>query len=116
MDELSTLGPSTVAEFYQEHGFAASVLSPGPFPCQSTTLEALRGGDRDTNAEIVRRILVGEERGPKRDVVLLNASAALLVAGQVRSLLDGWAWAGQIIDSGKARAKLAELIQAGRAN
>jgi anthranilate phosphoribosyltransferase len=109
LDELSTLGANTVAEFYQERGFATSILSPEQFPLQLATLADLLGGDRQTNAEIVRRILSGEERGPKRDAVLLNAGAALLVAGRVRSISEGWELAAQLIDDGKADAKLREL-------
>ncbi|MGD0349290.1 MAG: anthranilate phosphoribosyltransferase [Verrucomicrobiota bacterium] len=109
LDELSTLGENTVAEFYQERGFAASILSPEPFPLQRAMLADLLGGDCQANAEIVRRILCGEECGPRRDVVLLNAAAALLVAGKTKSLADGWDLAGETIDSGKAAAKLAEL-------
>lgn len=109
LDELSTLGANTVAEFYQERGFATSTLSPEQFPLQLATLADLLGGDRQTNAEIVRRILSGEERGPKRDAVLLNVGAALLVAGRVRSISEGWELSAQLIDDGKADAKLREL-------
>jgi anthranilate phosphoribosyltransferase len=109
LDELSTLGENTIAEFYQERGFATSVLSPEQFPVQSAKLADLIGGDRRANAEIVRRILRGEERGPKLDAVLLNAAAALFVAGKTKSLVEGWNLAAEIIDDGRANAKLAEL-------
>ena len=109
LDELSTLGPNTVAEFYQERGFATSVLSPEQFPVQPAKLADLIGGDCKTNAEIVRRILRGEERGPKLDAVLLNAAAALFIAGKTESLVEGWDLAAEIIDDGRANAKLAEL-------
>jgi len=109
LDEFSTLGDNTVAEFYQERGFAASVLSPEQFPLQPATLADLAGGDRQTNAEIVRCVLRGEERGPKRDAVLLNAAAALLVASAAKSLSEGWDLAAEVIDSGRAVAKLEEL-------
>jgi len=109
LDELSTLGENTIAEFYQERGFAASVLSPEQFPLQRATLADLLGGDRKANAEIVRGILGGDERGPKRDAVLLNAGAALFVADKAKSLMAGWDLAAETIDSGKAAAKLAEL-------
>lgn len=111
LDELSTLGPNTIAEFYQERGFAVSTLSPGNFPLQPATLADLRGGDKTVNAEIVRRILRGDERGPKRDAVLLNAGAALFVAGKTKSLATGWALAAETIDNGKAGEKLAELAR-----
>ena len=109
LDEFSTLGENTVAEFYQERGCTVSTLSPENFPLQPATLADLRGGDKLANAEIIRRILRGEERGPKRDAVLLNAGAALFVAGKVKSLTAGWELAAETIDSGKAKAKLAEL-------
>ena len=69
----------------------------------------LAGGDRKQNADVIRRLLNGVERGPKRDAVLLNAGAALLVADRVKTLVDGCELAGQIIDNGTAAAKLAEL-------
>jgi len=111
LDELSPLGPTTIAEFYQEHAVACSTLSPELFPLQPVTLADLRGGDREVNAAIIRRILCGEERGPKRDAVLLNAAAALFVAGKTKSLVAGWELAVEIIDSGKAAGKLAELAR-----
>jgi anthranilate phosphoribosyltransferase len=111
LDELSTLGISHVAEFYQARGFAASTLSPENFPLQPATLADLRGGDKLVNAEIVRRVLRGDERGPKRDAVLLNAGAALFVAGKVKSLAEGWELAGETIESGRAGKKLSELAQ-----
>jgi len=109
LDELSTLGQNTVAEFYQERGFTASVLDPNNFPLQPATLADLAGGNRDANAEIIRRILRGDERGPKRDAVLLNAAAGLFVANRARTLSEGWDLAAGIIDGGQAAKKLAEL-------
>ena len=111
LDELSTLGANHVAEFYQERGFAVSILSPENFPLQPATLADLRGGDKFVNAEIIRRILRGDERGPKRDAVLLNAAAALFVAGKTKSLAEGWDLAAETIDGGRAKAKLAELTR-----
>jgi len=111
IDELSTLGENTIAEFYQERGFAVSTLPPTQFPLQDAALADLVGSDRHTNAEIIRRIFRGEERGPKRDVVLLNTAAALFVAGKTRSLAEGWDLAGRTIDSGHAHAKLKELTR-----
>ena len=72
------------------------------------------GGDRLANAEIVRRLLDGRERGPKRDAILLNSAAALFVAGNARSLTEGWDFAAELIDSGRASAKLRQLIDASR--
>ncbi len=111
LDELSTLGDNTLAEFYQERGFATSVLSPDRFPVLPARLADLLGSDRHANAEIIRRLFRGQDRGPKRDAVLLNAAAALFVAGRVRALSEGWDLAAEILDSGQAHAKLAELIR-----
>lgn len=109
LDEFSTLGENTVAEYYQDRGFTTSVMAPDNFPLQTATLADLAGGDRDTNAAIIRRILGGEERGPKRDAVLLNAAAALFVAGKTKSLTDGWELAARLIDGGDATRKLKAL-------
>ena len=110
LDELSTLGDNTLAEFYQDHGFAASIISPAHFPVQPAVLADLAGGDRHANAEIIRRLLRNEERGPKRDAVLLNAGAALFVAGKTKSVSEGWDLANDLLASGRAKAKLNELI------
>jgi anthranilate phosphoribosyltransferase len=111
LDELSTLGENTVAEFYQERGFVVSTLDPGRFPLQPAMLADLAGGSREANAELVRRILRGEERGPKREAVLLSAAAALFVAERARTLNAGWTLAADVIDSGAALKKLSELTQ-----
>jgi len=109
LDELSSLGPTTIAEFYQDHALACSEWTPEHFPLQPATLAELRGGDGRANAEVARRVLGGQARGPIRDAVLLNAAAALWVAGAASSLAAGWEMAGTVIDSGAAARKLAEL-------
>src|SRR6185437_15572010 len=109
LDELSTLGENTVAEFYQARGFASSVLDPGHFPLQPATLADLAGGSRDANAEIVRRILRGDDRGPKREAVLLNTAAGLFVSNSSGSLAEGWQLAAELIDNGHVAKKLSEL-------
>lgn len=111
LDELSTLGENTVAEFYQERGFTSSMLDPAHFPLQPATLADLAGGNRELNAGIVRSILRGEDRGPKRDAVLLNAAASLFVANRARTLGEGWSLAAELIDGGNAAKKLVELAQ-----
>ncbi len=109
LDELSTLGETTIAEFYHDRGFSVTKLSEKDFPLQPATLADLAGGDRTANAEIVRRVLDGRERGPKRDAVLLNAGAALFLAGRTKSLTEGWLLAAELLDTGHAAAKLTEL-------
>ena len=112
LDEFSTFGENRVAEFYQERGFHVSGFSPRDLPVQHGTLSDLIGGDRATNAEIVKRILRGEERGPKRDATLLNAAAALFVANRVKSFAEGWDAAVELIETGRAWRKLQALAGA----
>ena len=112
LDELSTLGENTIAEFYHERGFTVSSLSHEQFALAPVTLADLKGGDRAANAEIIRRILRGDDRGPKRDAVLLNTAAALFVAGHARTLADGWELAAELIDGGAAWKKLQGLAGA----
>ena len=70
----------------------------------------LQGGSAADNAEIIRRILAGE-RGPKRDIVLLNAGAAIAAGGRAANIAEGIALAGQAIDSGAARERLERLVE-----
>ena len=109
MDELSTLGENTVAEFYQDRGFSVSRDEPSLFPLQPATLDDLKGGDAGENAATIRAILAGEDRGPRRDAVLLNAAHALFVAARTKSAIEGWDLAASVIDDGLAKSKLAEL-------
>lgn len=109
LDELSTLGINTVAEFYHERGFHSSSWSPTDFPLQPATLKDLAGGDATENAAIITSLLSGQDRGPRRDAVLLNAAAGLYVAGLADSMVEGWDLAADTLESGKAGAKLAQL-------
>ena len=111
LDELSTLGENVIAEFYQERAFAVADIAPGDFPVRSAVLADLAGGDRQVNADIVRRLLRNEDDGPKRDAVLLNAGAALFVVGKAKSIGEGWEQAVEVLVSGRAAAKLHELTR-----
>ena len=109
MDELSTLGENAIAEFYQDRGFASSTLNPADLQLEKATLEDLAGGDAPTNADIIRSILNGETRGPRREAVLLNAGAALFVANKADTISTGMELAAAVIDDGHAASKLASL-------
>lgn len=113
LDELSTLGGNTCAEFYQDRGFHTGSWRPEGLPLQPAMLEDLAGGDREQNARIVLEIVEGRDRGPRRDAVQLNAGAALFVADHVRSIAEGWERAGELFDSGAVKRKLGELRIAG---
>jgi len=114
LDEFSPLGQNHIAEFYQDNGFSTSTLSHEMFPIPPGLLQDLRGGDRQANAEWIRRILDGSETGMRRDAVVLNAAAAFLVAGKTRTMMEGWDLSLEIIRSGAATAKLEELREAKR--
>jgi len=110
IDELSLCGPTTVAAFDGgENGVRTFTVTPeeaGLAPCRP---ETLRGGDAATSARIAGEVL-GGERGPRRDVVVLNAAAALIVAGRAASLRDGAAQAEKAIDGGAA-ARMLERVR-----
>jgi anthranilate phosphoribosyltransferase len=84
-------------------------VRPEDFGLPRAAIGDLLGGDREQNAEIIRAILDGE-RGPRRDIVLMNAAAALTVGARARNLTEGVALAARSIDSGDARDKLARLV------
>ncbi|KAB2654405.1 MAG: anthranilate phosphoribosyltransferase [Verrucomicrobia bacterium] len=109
LDELSTLGENVIAEFYQDRALSTSRWSPSLLPLVPAGLADLAGGDRFVNATLVERLLAGEERGARRDAVLLNAGAALFVAGKAPTIADGWELAAATIDGGRATRKLADL-------
>jgi anthranilate phosphoribosyltransferase len=108
LDELTTTGPSFVAEL-KDGNIRTFDVTPEEAGLPRATLADLRGGDPAYNAAAISRLLDGE-KGPYRDVVLLNAAAALIVADRVTNLKDGAAMAAQAIDSGDAKAALARLI------
>jgi len=110
-DEISTLGPTSVSEFYQDRGFNSSQFSHADFGIPQADLSDLKGGDRETNVRIILAVLKGEEQGHKRQVVRLNGGAALFVAGRVRSIVEGIELVDDLLDSGAAFRKLEELRQ-----
>jgi len=112
LDELSLCGPTSVAAFGADEdggGVRTFTVMPedaGLAPCGA---ESLRGGDAAASATIAGEVLRGG-RGPRRDVVVLNAAAALVVAGRVADLKEGAAQAAQAIDEGRA-ARLLERVR-----
>jgi len=108
LDELSTTGYTKVSESRGD-SVQTFYVHPADFGLAKATPESLKGGDAATNAAIVRSVLNGDA-GPQRDVVLLNAGAALFVAGQAQTVKAGIATAAAAIDSGAAREVLTKLI------
>jgi anthranilate phosphoribosyltransferase len=109
VDELGVAGPAECFEV-TARGVRAFVLDPRDVGLEAAPLDAVRGGDAATNAGIIRSIVDGE-RGPRRDVVLLNTAAVLVAADAVTTLVDGIALARESIDSGAARRSLAQLAR-----
>ncbi|HSR36640.1 MAG TPA: anthranilate phosphoribosyltransferase, partial [Desulfurivibrionaceae bacterium] len=108
MDEITLTGPTHVASVTPE-GVTATTLQPADLGLTLCTMADLKGGDAKGNAAIIRALLAGE-RGPKRDVVLLNAAYALMAAGKADDVKAGMALATEAIDSGRAQVdKLAKL-------
>ena len=85
-------------------------LDPRTYGLPLARKEELVGGDLAENARITRAILTGEERGAKRTAVLLNAGAGLYLAGKADDLAAGIRQAGELVDTGKALAKLEEMV------
>jgi len=110
LDELSTSGYTKVSEC-RAGAVKTFYLHPADVGVPKAPVRALAGGDAAANAAIIREILAGT-RGPARDVVVLNAAAALFLAGVVHHLRDGLRVAGDAIDSGAARQTLDALIRA----
>ena len=114
LDELSTVGPTFVATVTPQ-GIAYRDLTPYEVGLHTVSWAAIAPGmNVQENAAILRSVLAGEP-GPRREIVLLNAAAALVVAGAASDLLEGIACAAQSIDSGAAHEKLEALIAAANA-
>jgi anthranilate phosphoribosyltransferase len=108
MDELSLCGPSEVREVAD--GLVNECrVNPRDLGLALCTIDELRGDDRVSNARILLAIIEGEERGPRRDIVLLNAAAGFVITGLAPDLAAGLALAREQIASGRARAKLDAL-------
>jgi anthranilate phosphoribosyltransferase len=109
IDEISTTGYTKVSEC-RNGAVHTFYVHPADFGFRKAAPEELKGGDAAENAAIVRRILDGE-RGAPRDVVVLNAGAALFVAGRADSVSVGVKLAGQALDSGAAKTTLDRMVQ-----
>jgi anthranilate phosphoribosyltransferase len=108
-DEISICGPTKVSHL-KDNNIRTFEITPEQYGFKRAVLEEIVGGNAKENAKIVRNILEGE-KGPKRDMVLLNASAAFVAAGLCNDLNEGINMAKDSIDSGKACNKLDKLIE-----
>jgi anthranilate phosphoribosyltransferase len=109
LDEI-TITDGTKVSRYRDGKLDEFVFSPEDFGLQRASSEEIAGGDAEKNAEITKRILQGE-KGPRRDIVLMNSAATLLVAGKTDDLKEAVQIASEAIDSGRALKKLEEIIE-----
>jgi len=114
VDEVSTLGATLVSEVTPD-GATTFELSPEAITVPAATLESLQGGDAGENALRISRILAGEERGPTRDIVAVNAAAALQIAGVAAGWPESLLRANEAIDSGAALSVLTKMQRIARA-
>ena len=110
LDEISASAPTLVCEF-RDGNYKTYTITPEQFGFTSCKKEDLVGGTPTENAAITLGILKGNDKGPKRNAVLLNAGAALYIAGKADSFENGIKLAGELIDNGAALAKLEEFIK-----
>lgn len=108
MDELSISGPSTICEV-TENGINTYIVTPEEVGLDQSPAERILGGTASENANIIKEVLSGV-RGPRRDIVVLNAAAALMAGGKAATFREGIGIAGDVIDSGVAMQKLEKLV------
>ena len=110
LDEISMYAPTSVCKI-RDGKFTSYEITPEQFGYERCEKGALTGGTPAENAEITKAILKGEEKGPKRQAVCLNAGAALYIAGKAASIEEGVKLAESLIDSGAALKKLGEFVE-----
>ena len=109
LDEITITGPTRIGEV-RDGWVKVYEVTPEQFGLKRAPITEISGGDVKENAEIIRRIL-GGERSARRDVVLLNAAAALVAAGHANSIEEAMPRAAKSIDSGEAKQKLEKLVE-----
>ena len=110
LDEISTMGPTKILEL-KAGQITAMELNPADYGIKPADFEDLKGDDAKTNAEIVRNVISGKERGPKKDIVVLNAAAAVMVAGIADDFESAINEASSSIEDGRAGQALEKLIE-----
>ncbi len=110
MDELSTTGVNKVSRLDEDGMVSTFFLDPADLGLRRARLADVAGGMPDVNAHLTRSVLAGE-KGPPRDIVVLNAAATLVLGKVARGLREGIARAEASIDSGSAASKLQELVE-----
>jgi anthranilate phosphoribosyltransferase len=104
-------GPNRISYLQEDGAITHLDIDPTELGFHMASITDLKGDDAPVNAAILRAVLDGSDRGPKRDIVLLNAGAAIMAAGRARSIADGIVLARDSLDSGRALQKLDNLIE-----
>ncbi len=110
LDEISIMGPTKITEL-KAGEITNWTLYPGDCGIRIENINSLSGGDAKGNADIVKNILAGKEKGPRKDIVVLNAAAAIIVGGLAQEFAQALQIAGQAIDSGQASQRLEKMIE-----
>ena len=110
IDDFTVTGPTKVSELLPDGTVETYVVTPEEVGLDRWPLEDLLGGDAERNASVLRGVLSGEVRGAKRDIALLNAGAALFLAGEAATIREGVRRAEELVDGGSAVAKLERFI------
>ena len=110
LDEISMSAPTAVCEI-RDGWFQSYEITPEQFGYKRCSKDDLTGGTPEENAAITRSILSGEEKGPKRQAVCLNAGAAFYITGKTETMADGIRLAEKLIDEGAAMKKLEEFVR-----
>ena len=109
LDEISLLGKTSIYEL-KDGEILKYEIQPEDFGLQRCTLEDIKTGTPEENAKTIVGVFSGEITGPRKDAIILNAAGALVVGGKAADFPAGIELAREIIDSGKAAAKLKELV------
>jgi anthranilate phosphoribosyltransferase len=109
LDEISISGETKVSELL-EGRIQTYSITPEQFGFSRAPIEAVKGGSKEDNAKTLKDVLDGKDRGPKRDIALLNAAAAIVAGGKAKDLQSGVTLAGKSVDSGIASEKLKSLV------
>jgi anthranilate phosphoribosyltransferase len=110
LDEISLIGKTAIAEVNRKK-IKFYEVTPEDFGLKRCSLADIAGGSPEFNAEVIRNIFSGTERGPRRDFLTLNNAAALYVSGKATSIREGLDLSRSLIDSGAAKRKLQELVE-----
>ena len=110
LDELSTAGKTKISEL-KEDKINTYYIRPEDYGLEKADMKDLIGGTPQENAGILKNIINGSDTGPKRDIVLLNAAAGILVGGKAQNISEGLTFAEEVLEDGRAYKKLREYIK-----